>query len=458
LHTHGDVVEVGEVTLLHNVENHRAGTYPVKKMTTATSPALLLLAVAAAIVAAAGPAAADAAAVTTAKPIPSAATTFAAAKVVAAPYHAEGAVAQSLAITDMAGKGLLKRLKPNTQFLVTLTVANTDTSQVRDYMTVLEARDANGFTVSLSIGEGILGAGQTISTSKALSFDEPGTYTFRAFALSSPAIGFGAKQVAVSPVITSTVSASQPDNNYYPGVYVPLYKYPDLDDPAGVWNAVIKAKGEHHAVPFVVTINPWSGPGDWRDPIYVKATAELRKAGVEYVLGYISTGYARQYSGGTLAELEKQIDDYRAWYPEVNGVMFDEMSSDAGQFQFYKELAGHARAQGMEFVMANPGTRPDEQYTSIFDNLLVYEDVTLPSALQVETNTYWPRHSPEGFSIAVRDVPRLDPAYIDDIKDFIGLLFLTDAREGYGDGDGNPYDVLPSYFGDLVRLLDPNSP
>lgn len=407
------------------------------------SPALLLLLAVFAVVA--GPAAMAAGAAK-----PAAATTTTA-------FHAEGAVTQSLAITDMAGKGLLKRLKPGTQFLVTMTVANADTGQMREYATVLEARDENGFTVSLSIGEGILGAGQSITTSKPFTFDEPGTYTFRAFAISTPVIGFSTKPVAVSPVVSSSITASEPDasSSYYPGVYVPLYKYPDLEDPQGVWNSLLRAKASHPAVPFVVTINPWSGPGAWQDPVYVQAAAELRRGGVEYVLGYISTDYARQYGGATLFELKGQIDKYRAWYPDVNGVMFDEQSSSAGQFGFYQELAAHARAQGMEFVMSNPGTRADEEYIGIFDNMMVYEHVVLPSPLQVEMNTYSPRHSPEGFSIAVRNVPGLDPAYVEEIKDHIGLLYLTDALEDYY--DGNPYDVLPSYFADLVRLLDPGS-
>lgn len=46
----------------------------------------------------------------------------------------------------------------------------------------------------------------------------------------------------------------------------------------------------------------------------------------------------------------------------------------------------------------------------------------------------------------------LDIAYINQLRNYVGLLYITDAVESTG--NTNPYNKLPSYFAELVRLLD----
>ena len=132
--------------------------------------------------------------------------------------------------------------------------------------------------------------------------------------------------------------------------------------------------------------------------------------------------------------------------------MFDEMHADASQLAFYSELAAHARAQGMEFIRANPGTKADASYQQIFDNIAVYEGRQLPSVMQLQGSTYYPEYPPEGFSFTVRGISTLDPEYVNQVKEYIGLLYITDDIEN--ENDGNPYNRLPAYFAELVQLLD----
>ncbi|MGI0006201.1 MAG: hypothetical protein ACREAI_07285, partial [Nitrososphaera sp.] len=126
--------------------------------------------------------------------------------------------------------------------------------------------------------------------------------------------------------------------------------------------------------------------------------------------------------------------------------------SGEGQLPFYKELADYSRSQGMEFVRANPGIKAAEAYIGVFDNLAIYEGDALPTALQLQENTYFPRHPYEGFSFISKNVASLDTAYVAEIKGYVGLLYITDDVEG--EGDRNPYNSLPGYFEDLVELLD----
>jgi hypothetical protein len=203
---------------------------------------------------------------------------------------------------------------------------------------------------------------------------------------------------------------------------------------------------------FVVTVNPSSGPGQEKDPVYANAISELKKSGVEYILGYVPTDYSRQSPGRTIDELKMLIDRYRVWYPEVNGMMFDQMHAGASQLSFYAELAEHARSQGAEFIRANPGAKSDEAYGQIFDNLAVYEGRSLPTIAQLQASTYFPEYPQQGFSFTVRGIPTLDAAYVNEAKSYVGLMYITDDVES--ETDGNPYNRLPSYFEELVRLLD----
>ena len=368
------------------------------------------------------------------------------------PAHAlqDGVAAQSASVTSSGGN-YLKKVKVGTQVVASAALANTDGSRIHEYTAVLEVRDANGFTVGLDIVDGLMGPSQQASVSTTVLLDQVGDYSVRAFAYSFPALGRD-RQVAISPVVSTTVSAVDVNYIHQTGIYVPLYEYPYLESPGNIWNTLVAAKAAHPSVPFAVTINPSSGPGFWQDPNYLVGTAALRSGGIEYVLGYIHTDYARQTSGATMAEIKGSIDRYRAWYPDVNGIMLDEMNSGSGQVGFYREIADYARAQGIEFIVANPGTRADRGYMGIFDNLMVYEQVVLPTVMQLQENTYFPEYPAENFSFAVRNVSFLDPAYVAEAREHVGFLYITDDIEN--PADTNPYNTLPPYFMDLLAMLE----
>ena len=361
----------------------------------------------------------------------------------------EGVIAHSLAVTTAAGNHLQK-VKIGSPFVVTMQMQNTG-SLLSDYTAIMEVRDSQGFTVMIDVSKGLLGAKQSSMVKKVLSLDEVGDYTVRAFAYSTPAFG-QQKSVAVSPLVSSHISAVNATLHHRAGLYAPLYEYPYLDDPSSMWNTLIKAKTDHPSVPFAVTINPWSGPGVWKDPAYEAATAQLRKAGIEHVLGYISMHYAIQDSGATMAELKTMIDTYREWYPDVNGLMMDEVNSGGDELPFYKELVGYAREKGFEYIMANPGTSIDERYIGLFDNLMIYEEMKLPTVAQLQKNTHFPDYPADKFSFIARNISALDPEYVSKIAEYVGLFYITDDVERAD--DTNPYNTLPPYFSDLAGMLD----
>ncbi|MEO9294417.1 MAG: spherulation-specific family 4 protein [Nitrososphaera sp.] len=360
----------------------------------------------------------------------------------------EGVVAHSLAVTTVVGNHI-QQARAGSLFAAALQVENAG-SQVRDYTAVVEVRDSRGFTVVTDVSKGLLGAKQAATVKRVLSLNETGDYSVRAFSYSVPAFGKG--RMSISPVVSSSLAVVDASSRHQAGIYVPLYEYPYLDNPGSMWNTLVRAKADHPSVPFAVTINPWSGPGLWKDPLYEAGASQLRKAGIEHVLGYISTHYARQTSGGTMAELKAMIDTYREWYPDVNGLMMDEVNSSADELSFYRELVGYARERGFGFIVANPGTYIDEGYIGLFDNLMIYEELSLPSVTQLQKNTHFPNYPAEDFSFTARNISSLDPSYVSQIAQYVGLFYITsDVESAY---DTNPYNTLPPYFMDLVGMLD----
>jgi hypothetical protein len=355
---------------------------------------------------------------------------------------ATGVVAESVIITDMSGNRL-NGLKAGSQFIATIEIANLEEKPTQ-YVTIFEVRDSTGITVELTSDSGMLYSQQILNVSSVLYLPNAGDYSFRAFVMDR-----SERPMVISPIISASIPVRDIS---YPGVYVPLYKYPDLQKPDGIWNTLIKAKKDHPSVLFVVTVNPSSGPGREQNATYVNAISELKKSGVEYILGYIPTDYSRQGPGRTLDDLKGLVDRYKVWYPDINGVMLDQTHVDESQLGFYRELAAYARSQGTEFIRANPGTKAAEGYQDIFDNLAIYEGRSLPTVSLLQINTDFPKSIPERFSFTSRDVSSLDPSYVNQVRNYVGLFYITSDVEN--EQDRNPYNTLPVYFTDLVALLD----
>ena len=233
------------------------------------------------------------------------------------------------------------------------------------------------------------------------------------------------------------------------GVYVPLYKYPDLSNPSGLWSSVVHAKKAHPSVPFMVSINPSNGPGGSADSRIKNAIGELKAAGVEHVLGYIPTMYATEPSGRTMNDLKGMVDKYRAWYPQMDGLMMDTMAATSNKVSFYKELVEYAKSKGFTFIKGNPGAKVDSAYVNIFDNIAIYERFGAPSVSTLESNTlHQMGFAKDKFAFAAKGVSGLDTGYLNDVKKYVAYLYMTN------DGGGNPYNSVPPYFDSMVAALD----
>ena len=113
------------------------------------------------------------------------------------------------------------------------------------------------------------------------------------------------------------------------GLIIPLFSYPT----AGYFQTVAQLAKEYPNVPIEAIINPGGGPGTSYSSTYASAIQELRSAGVT-VLGYVPTDYA-SYS---ISTVEHMVNEYLWWYPQVNGIFFDQMNNQPGYQSYYTTL------------------------------------------------------------------------------------------------------------------------
>ncbi len=213
-------------------------------------------------------------------------------------------------------------------------------------------------------------------------------------------------------------------------VAVASYFYPD-GTAGNDWNKLDTGP----RVADLAIINPASGPGSTADANYVTQIAKSQAAGMT-VVGYVATSYA----GKSLAAAKAEIDKFVEWY-HVDGIFFDQATSDAGNVAYYKNLHDYVKATvgGPATVILNPGTTVDEGYVTASDILVTYE--ASAASYAGRTAAAWEGNYPAGrfwhiiHSASAADVQSLVKL---SKERNVGRLQITDRLMP------NPYDGLPS--------------
>ena len=92
------------------------------------------------------------------------------------------------------------------------------------------------------------------------------------------------------------------------------------------------------------------------------------------MLRYNHTSYTKR----TLKDVISDIDRYYEFYPNTNGIFFDEMSNESGKEGYYVEIAKYARTENFQFIIGNRGTDLPSSFVDVGDVFVVYENVNLP--------------------------------------------------------------------------------
>jgi hypothetical protein len=220
------------------------------------------------------------------------------------------------------------------------------------------------------------------------------------------------------------------------GTIVPLYTSPSHPS----WTAVIAAKMAHPKVPVIAVVNPANGPGSAVNARVLAGISRLFSAGIK-VVGYVATGYTRVPE----AMVRADIDRWKAWYPMLSGIFFDEQARTAGQEDYYRRLSQYAKSLGLSFTIGNPGTDSAPSYVGVLDTVLIYESGGLANMSKLAG--WHVNHDRSNFGIIPYGTA-LDVAYVRAAKGFVGYIYLTN------DTLPNPWDSVPPYFADLLAALE----
>ncbi len=220
------------------------------------------------------------------------------------------------------------------------------------------------------------------------------------------------------------------------GAIVPLYT--DPTDPS--WDAIVTAALAHPTVQVVAIVNPSDGPGPNKDQDYVTGIASLLAANIK-VIGYVATGYGSH----SIASMEAEIDTWKSFYPQVQGIFFDEQSNDPTYVSHYQTLSQYAKSKGLSYTVGNPGTDVPTSYIGALDTMLVYESDGLPTISSLKA---WSAYAPTNFGIIPYKVPSLDATFVKQARQYIHYVYLQK------DDLPNPWDSLTPYFADLLAALE----
>jgi len=187
-----------------------------------------------------------------------------------------------------------------------------------------------------------------------------------------------------------------------------------------------------------VIVNPASGPGGARDPVYAKSVRLARDAGAE-LLGYVDT----KYTSVPLHSAERQVREYAAWYG-VTDIFFDDVSGTGRKLPYYRALSRDVRGRTPgAVVMLNPGDFPAEGYARLGDELVVAE-YGYGEFLSTAPPSWLTRFSPSEFVTILSGVSRTHLAATLELARSrgIGGFYATEVATGAGD----LYEQLPSYW------------
>jgi Spherulation-specific family 4 len=246
-------------------------------------------------------------------------------------------------------------------------------------------------------------------------------------------------------------------------ILFPAYANPYNEDGRAMWAKLVELSRQRPAgLEIDVVFNPASGPGKDRDPNYLTAdgTGPLADAQGLRMLGYVSTNYGKRPA----AELKREIDIYATGFYAgyVSGVFFDEMSSDLGTAEYYRDLNQYAhevitpRAGNAVITISNPGIGEVQapvtedrlrDYATAMDKIVVFEqeaklyrDVK-PAAVAAFL-------SPDRLVHIVHSQATWSPELVAAMqRRGVTNIYITD------DLMPNPYHKLPSYFDKLCAAV-----
>jgi hypothetical protein len=138
---------------------------------------------------------------------------------------------------------------------------------------------------------------------------------------------------------------------------LPGYTWPGND---AVWDRLLALP------PGIAVINPASGPGTSRSPLWTSRIAQLVERGWQ-LTAYVATHYLQR----PLLDMTREVTAYRSWYPPVTGVFYDEWpSSGVGVLEAGVLLEQMATRLGGPCIV-NPGVEVPGRWFGVLAKTII---------------------------------------------------------------------------------------
>jgi len=232
------------------------------------------------------------------------------------------------------------------------------------------------------------------------------------------------------------------------GVIFPLYIYPDLvfNDGCTQWTSVFTAITTNPTLPFLIVVNPNSGPGDNTDTNYQTCITKLKSFVNVETIGYVRTNYTVRASSEVIAD----ISAYASWDASYrpSGIFFDETLATTEAVSIYESYASavHSSLGSSAFVTFNPGVVPVDDFYA-FSDLIVSAEVFYSdfSASQLTISTAAPGHKQ---SVILHDGPSTTPvSLVNQLSSTLDIayIFITNFAQDIA------YENIPSDFANFCK-------
>lgn len=150
-------------------------------------------------------------------------------------------------------------------------------------------------------------------------------------------------------------------------VLLPLYIWPKGPSGENTWQPVLDSAAAYPSLQFTVIVNPNSGPGDWPNPDYAAAIAQLNALSNVQTVGYVDTAQVNVPGGPyTIERIGNDIATYAARSRDesnvnLQGIFFDDVDnvySDSVELLLEEAVNQTKAAEGL----GNPRTVSTTQH------------------------------------------------------------------------------------------------
>lgn len=195
----------------------------------------------------------------------------------------------------------------------------------------------------------------------------------------------------------------------------------------------------------VAIINPSSGPGTALDVDYL-TTVQQSQARAIRILGYVATDHGNRDAG----EIRREIDAYYAWY-QVDGIFFDQATTDCGFMSYYADLHSYVKAKANKaLIVLNPGIMTNECFMTAADIVITFENTYQTYVTEYHEATWVRKYRADRIWHLVYDAPtptEMQNAVRLSKQRRTGWIYVTSGTMP------NPWNALPSYWNEELSAV-----